>query len=559
MVSRLRRAITILMIVLALGMASCGGDRNAPAILLEGDEATLTTNPLVGAIAEVSPPERIQQLKPFLDVYEPQVRITSPHNNDLLEDTTVTVELQIRDFPIYKDADLGFGPHVHVFLDDRPYEAVYDTAASLVFTDLAPGTHTLRALAVRPWGESFKNEGAYDQVTFDVFTASPQNNPDDGQPLLTYGQPQESYGAEPIMLDFYLKNAPLHIVAENDEAIADWRLRCTVNGESFVFDRWQPIYLKGFRPGKNWIKLEVIDENGSLIDNAFNTGIRVIDYTPGGDDGLSQLVRGEIPLSQAKVLVDPNYVPPAPAEEAPPLEAMPEATVPEQEVPEAPAEALPTPAPEVPALTDEPETTEEKATTEAIPTENLSEPEPPTGEAVEEPSLDVSSPDSNELDTLPKTAEEPFDSTGTEPEAEEPETEEPASDASGNVEDALETPVEPDTAEEFDASEGDAIAPNTEPENQSSAVDENSTDTLETPSPEIPADSLDQPSELPAAPASESSDTATEGSNAVEPQDDNAQTPTDLDGPESELDSESETDSEDAPAPTNPEAEFDFI
>ncbi len=311
MVSSLRQAIALWLIVLALGLASCGGG-DVPIVLLDDGETVQATNPLVGAIAEVSPPESIQQLKPYLDVYEPQVRITSPRNGATLQETSVAVELQVRDLPIYIDQDLGLGPHLHLFLDDQPYQAIYDPERALTLADLAPGTHTLRAFAVRPWGESFKNEGAYDQVTFDVFAASPQNNPDDSQALLTYSQPQGSYGAEPIMLDFYLTNAPLHWVAEADESMSDWRLRCTVNGESFVFDRWQPIYLKGFNPGKNWVKLELIDENGSLIDNALNTGIRVIDYNPGGEDALSQLIRGEIPLAQAKVLVDPNYVPPAP-------------------------------------------------------------------------------------------------------------------------------------------------------------------------------------------------------------------------------------------------------
>ena len=85
-------------------------------------------------------------------------------------------------------------------------------------------------------------------------------------PLLTYSRPQGSYGAEPVMVDFYLTNAPLHFVAQDNPAdeIRDWQIRCTVNGESFVIDRWQPIYLKGLKPGKNWVKLELIDEKGQV-------------------------------------------------------------------------------------------------------------------------------------------------------------------------------------------------------------------------------------------------------------------------------------------------------
>ncbi len=307
-------------LVLAVGLWGCGADRTmAPQALLSPDDAPTATNVLVGPLTEVSPPEAVQTLKPFLDVYEPQVRILTPEDRAVLTQTTVAVQIRVRDLPIYKDANLGLGPHVHLFLDDQPAQAIYDPDIPIVFDDLAPGTHTLRAVAVRPWDESFKNEGAFDQVSFDVFTSTPVHRVDGSAPLLTYNNPQGRYGAEPILLDFHLINAPLHLVAKGDEAmgqdrpqgaISDWRIRCTVNGNSFIFDRWQPIYLQGFKPGENWVKLELIDETGQRIDNAFNTAVRVIDYEPGGEDGLSQLIRGEISLAQARVLVDPNYTPP---------------------------------------------------------------------------------------------------------------------------------------------------------------------------------------------------------------------------------------------------------
>jgi len=373
MVSILRRAIALMLVVLALGLSSCGGDRDVPVVLLAEDETQQTANPLIGAIAEVSPPERIQQLKPYLDVYEPQVRIARPDPDETITNATVQVELQVRDFPIYKDQSLGFGPHLHLFVDDQLHQAIYDADAPITLENLSPGTHTLRLLAVRPWGESFKNEGAYDQVTFNVFAASAQNNPDDSQPVLTYNQPQDRYGAEPILLDFHLHNAPPHLVAQADATVVDWRIRCTVNGESFVFDRWQPIYLKGFKPGKNWLKLELIDETGNLIDNALNSSIRVIDYQPGGEDGLSKLVRGEISLAQAQVLIDPNYEPPVLTVEEPAESAAEDETEAVQKPtaePEAETEAVEAPAtkstPETPSTPQELEP-ESSPATESVP------------------------------------------------------------------------------------------------------------------------------------------------------------------------------------------------
>ena len=269
-------------------------------------------------VVEASPPEAIQTLHQVLEKYQPQVMIVSPKANTVLSDNSVAVQFQVKDLPLFKDANLGLGPHLHVFLDDQPYQALYDVSQPLVLKDLTPGTHTIRAFAGRPWHESFKNEGAYAQTTFHVFTKTPTNQPDLNLPLLTYSRPQGSYGAEPIMLDFYLTNAPLHLVAQEDEAdeFPDWRIQVTVNGDRFVVDQWAPLYLKGFKPGKNWVQIEYIDEQGQPVANAYNNTARLFTYEPGGQDALSQLVRGELTAAQAMSIVDATYVP-SPIEMAP--------------------------------------------------------------------------------------------------------------------------------------------------------------------------------------------------------------------------------------------------
>lgn len=265
-------------------------------------------------MAEVAPPPVIQELRRQLDIYQPQVKILSPHDDEVLQDTKVSVRLQVQDLPTFQDEALELGPHLHLILDNQPYGAVYDPKQPVVFDNLEPGTHTIRVFAASPWDESFKNEGAYAQTTFHLFAKTPENKPDLSKPLLTYSRPKDSYGAEPILLDFYISNVPLHLVAQEDEEddIPDWRIRCTINGESFIFDRWEPIYLKGLRPGKNWIQMELLDDQGNPFPNAFNNTVRLIDYQPGGQDTLSKLTRGEISGAIARSIIDPNYKPPAP-------------------------------------------------------------------------------------------------------------------------------------------------------------------------------------------------------------------------------------------------------
>ncbi|MEO8891614.1 MAG: hypothetical protein ABI417_08780 [Coleofasciculaceae cyanobacterium] len=282
----MRRLLSFLMAaVLALSLAACGDN---PKSQPKSQSQTAKIQ-LSGSLSEVAPPPVIQQLSQSLAVYQPQVSIVSPQAEQVLQDTTVTVELQVQDLPIFQDSALGMGPHLEVILDNKPYTMVYDLKQPLVFSDLEPGTHTLRVLAATPWHESFKNDGAYAQTTFHIFTKTTDNNPDSALPLLTYSRPTGSYGAEPIMLDFYLTNAPLHLVAQenSEDAIADWRIRATVNGQSFILDRWQSVYLKGFKPGKNWVQLEFLDGQGNPVKNVFNDTVRLIDYQPKGKDALS--------------------------------------------------------------------------------------------------------------------------------------------------------------------------------------------------------------------------------------------------------------------------------
>lgn len=299
---------SLMALLLVLSLASCGGDRTQTAQSPEKLNSALSAQ--AEKIAEVSPPIVIQELRQAIESYQPQVSILSPQADEVFEDNTVTVQFQVQDLPIFKNPDLGLGPHLHVFLDNHSYQAVYDVNEPLVLKDLDPGTHTLRAFASRPWHESFKNEGAYAQTTFHIFTKTDDNNPKANLPLLTYSRPQGSYGAEPIMLDFYLTNAPLQAIApENPEDnLADWNIRCTINGESFIIKQWQPIYLTGFKPGKNWVELELLDKQGNPIENVFNNTARLITYEPNGQDALSKIVRGDITSQEARGIVDRNYI-----------------------------------------------------------------------------------------------------------------------------------------------------------------------------------------------------------------------------------------------------------
>ncbi|MFM7471758.1 MAG: hypothetical protein ACKO5P_09650 [Nodosilinea sp.] len=397
--TRVGRRLMVILAIALLSWTTWGCAKpTQPTTLLTAP--AVAPNRLTTELAEVSPPETLVVLKQIIDAYTPQVRVLSPRPGEIVESNSVTVRLQVRGLPLFKDPTWQLGPHLQLFLDDQPYQEIYDLSAPIRLENLAPGTHTLRVFASRPWHESFKNQGAFDQRTFHIFAQTPQKEVSANVPLLTYGQPQGSYGAEPILLDFYLTNTPLHANAQLDQAqeMGDWRIRCTINGQSFVFDQWQPVYLKGFKPGNNWIQLELIDPAGNPIENRFNNIVRTIDYQPGGQDSLSKLVRGELTLEQVAGIIDPTYSAPVPEASSEDLPEDPrEEAVDQTEDPSlVTPEPIPDPGEINPSAPLEPGSGEEDLAS-------------PTTELVDSPEPDQEQPSSTVLEESPDTLSEPED------------------------------------------------------------------------------------------------------------------------------------------------------
>ena len=258
------------------------------------------------SLAEISAPKIIRRLDRNLPAnYNPQVKIVAPRQDETLNQTDIKVELTVDNFNVFKDSRFGLGNHINLIIDNEPLQAIYNVEEPIVIKNLAPGTHTVRAFAVLPWGESIKRDNAYAQTTFNVLTETQENLPNSQYPLLTYNSPTGAYGAEPILLDFYLSNSSAKSSKSTD--IKPYSVRATVNGTSFAIDNWQPYYLTGFKPGENWIQLELIDGSGKVVENTFNNTVRVFNYDPQQKDTLAELVTEQISLNDARSIVEPDY------------------------------------------------------------------------------------------------------------------------------------------------------------------------------------------------------------------------------------------------------------
>lgn len=461
------KTIKLYLLIIGLGLVLMGCNQTEFSDLSESNPFNSSPKAIARSLSlevgeskltETLTPKVVRELNKNLEFIAPQISIASPQNNQILNDTSVAVKLNVQNLPLFRDEQLGMGPNLHLILDNEPYRSIYSVDEPIILDNLTPGTHTIRVFAARPWHESFKNEGAYAQTTFSILTKTNDNTLDPNLPLLTYNVPSGVYRAEPILLDFYLTNAPLHVVARenpNDE-IKDWRIRVTVNGESFILDEWQPIYLQGFERGNNWVQLELLDEEGNNIENAFNNTVRLVTYDPKEQNTLAKLVTGKLSAEQARPIVVQDY-------EIPVVET-PEITEPEIEEETIEEETSET-VEEIPRDFDrekvEPELkTDTEIEAEVAPLETNIEAE--EAEEAEEP-IEVTPPETNSPAEIvaPETTTSEIEPTETEPTETEPDVViEVITNADSNSASVEESPSESTVVVEKTVDESEKLARN---------------------------------------------------------------------------------------------------
>ena len=279
--------------------------------------ANANAAPTAQTLTEVPRPQKISdemKTRGEQDNAAPTITVVEPKNGATVGSSTVRVKLALSgDLKGYKpmmNMETKMGNHIHVILDNQPYEAYYNLDQEFELRNVADGEHTLRFFPSRPWHESYKNEGAFQIVKFTVKNGGAdaskpattnanqtmsnaggeptpegkdmQNSTagavDMQKPLLTYSRPKGEYkgaDAENIMIDFWLQNAKL----QGDGG--EYRVRYSVdNGEAKFIDSWQPIWLSGWTNGKHSVRVELVDKAGNLVDNGgYNSTSREITVT----------------------------------------------------------------------------------------------------------------------------------------------------------------------------------------------------------------------------------------------------------------------------------------
>src|ERR1700730_15266448 len=130
------------------------------------------------------------------DTAKPTLKIAVPAKNATINGSTVEVKLELsgdlKGYMPHKDPATGKGNHIHVILDNQPYEAYYDINQPFELRNVTEGKHTLRAFPSRPWHESYKNEGAFQMVEFTVKGGGDASKPTTTKDGQTMASPTKS-------------------------------------------------------------------------------------------------------------------------------------------------------------------------------------------------------------------------------------------------------------------------------------------------------------------------------------------------------------------------------
>lgn len=287
--------ILILFAIALLGVNSCtptADNSNSTAV-------TTVTPPAIQKLEVVPRPQKIvdqMTARGDQEQAKPVLKILAPADGTTVDGPNVQVRLNLsgdlKGYEPHKDPMTGTGNHIHVILDDQPYEAYYDLTQPFELKNVTTGKHLLRVFASRPWHESYKNEGSFQLAMFTVKQGGDASKPtttatgqtlgnnnsagntsqaievDRNKQLLTYSRPKGEYkgpDADAIMIDFWLTNAKL----KGDGG--DYRIRYIIDDDEPRFiDKWEPVWLSGWTSGKHTVRLELLGadqypaKNGSL-------------------------------------------------------------------------------------------------------------------------------------------------------------------------------------------------------------------------------------------------------------------------------------------------------
>lgn len=159
-------------------------------------------------------------------------------------------------------ANSAKGQHIHFIVNNGPYSAHYNQDFS---ADVNDGDVVLAFLS-RSYHESVKNPNAYFLTQFGENQSYDLTNE-----FLFYSRPKGTYkgkDTKKLLLDFYLVNTDISPTGN--------KVKATINDVVFLIDEWTPYYIEGLPLGEISIKLELVNNDGVLIETPFTPSERTV-------------------------------------------------------------------------------------------------------------------------------------------------------------------------------------------------------------------------------------------------------------------------------------------
>jgi hypothetical protein len=262
-----------------LAVAACDAGGRAAEVSSPGPTLTITS-PRMDQVLENAP-----EAKPKSEDAAEKERVAGRYAVDVL--------LDLREYAVGHPGSAGDGQHVHLIVDDEPYQAIYDVSKAIPLA-LTAGTHVVRVFpSAGPndrkgarHHESRKNAGAFAWVRFHV-----RSKGDDparlafdatARPTLTYSRPKGDYRVgtpehDAFLLDFYVTGTTLSTTGH--------RVRATLDGTPVAgpaapgaaageLVEWKPYVIPSPKPGEHEMVLELVDRDGRPVEGPFNRTAR---------------------------------------------------------------------------------------------------------------------------------------------------------------------------------------------------------------------------------------------------------------------------------------------
>jgi hypothetical protein len=218
-----------------------------------------------------------------------RVAITSPRENEVVSSGSVTFSFDVKNYNLAPG-----GNHLHLIVDGKPYQAVYDPASFTYPETLSEGVHTAVAFASRPWHETWKDAESIDVITFYVGKNTGERPIDYSKPLLLFSRPKGTQegpdvtkptNAARVLLDFYLWNVNL--------SAAGYKVQVGIDGELFYTDQWRPFWVTGLKNGNHTFTMRLLDQYGRPVFTPYAPYSRTIE------------VKDAPPTADGKITVTP--------------------------------------------------------------------------------------------------------------------------------------------------------------------------------------------------------------------------------------------------------------